>query len=105
MMFGGGLLLVAVVFTVILLLLGSKGCGISKAEGDEVEAVPSAEATEAPTVEPTPTPEPVPSVDISDINSRSGILVRLSDGKVVAEKDADANWHAVAPDPAIRCER
>lgn len=48
MMFGGGLLLVAVVFTVILLLLGSKGCGISKAEGDEVEAVPSAEATEAP---------------------------------------------------------
>ena len=90
MMFGGGLLLVAVVFTVILLLLGSKGCGISKAEGDEVEAVPSAEATEAPTVEPTPTPEPVPSVDISDINSRSGILVRLSDGKVVAEKDADA---------------
>ena len=90
MMFGGGLLLVAVVFTVILLLLGSKGCGISKAEGDEVEAVPSAEATEAPTAEPTPTPEPVPSVDISDINSRSGILVRLSDGKVVAEKDADA---------------
>ena len=49
MMFGGGLLLVAVVFTVILLLLGSKGCGTSKAEGDEVEAVPSAEATEAPT--------------------------------------------------------
>ena len=47
MMFGGGLLLVAVVFTVILLLLGSKGCGISKAEGDEVEAVPSAEATDA----------------------------------------------------------
>lgn len=90
MMFGGGLLLVAVVFTVILLLLGSKGCGTSKAEGDEVEAVPSAEATEAPTTEPTPTPEPVPSVDISDINSRSGILVRLSDGKVVAEKDADA---------------
>lgn len=90
MMFGGGLLLVAVVFTVILLLLGSKGCGISKAEGDEVEAVPSAEATEALTAEPTPTPEPVPSVDISDINSRSGILVRLSDGKVVAEKDADA---------------
>ena len=90
MMFGGGLLLVAVVFTVILLLLGSKGCGTSKAEGDEVEAVPSAEATEAPTAEPTPTPEPVPSVDISDINSRSGILVRLSDGKVVAEKDADA---------------
>ena len=42
MMFGGGLLLVAVVFTVILLLLGSKGCGTSKAEGDEVEAVPSA---------------------------------------------------------------
>ena len=90
MMFGGGLLLVAVVFTVILLLLGSKGCGTSKAEGDEVEAVPSAEATEAPKTEPTPTPEPVPSVDISDINSRSGILVRLSDGKVVAEKDADA---------------
>lgn len=86
MMFGGGLLLVAVVFTVILLLLGSKGCGISKAEGDEVEVVPSAEATETPTVEPTPTPEPVPSVDISDINSRSGIMVRLSDGKVVAEK-------------------
>ena len=80
MMFGGGLLLVAVVFTVILLLLGSKGCGTSKAEGDEVEVVPSAEATEAPTAEPTPTPEPVPSVDISDINSRSGILVRLSDG-------------------------
>ena len=44
MMFGGGLLLVAVVFTVILLLLGSKGCGTSKAEGDEVEAVPSADA-------------------------------------------------------------
>ena len=57
MMFGGGLLLVAVVFTVILLLLGSKGCGTSKAEGDEVEAVPSAEATEAPTAEPTPTQE------------------------------------------------
>ena len=48
MMFGGGLLLVAVVFTVILLLLGSKGCGTSKAEGDEVEAVPSAEATVCP---------------------------------------------------------
>ena len=47
----------AVVFTVILLLLGSKGCGTSKAEGDEVEAVPSAEATEAPTAEPTPTQE------------------------------------------------
>ena len=73
MMFGGGLLLVAVVFTVILLLLGSKGCGISKAEGDEVEAVPSAEATEAPTVEPTPTPEPVPSVDEDhDSSCRSG---------------------------------
>ena len=89
-MFGGGLLLVAVVFTAILLLLSSKGCGPSKAEDGEVEAVPSAEATEEPTAEPTPTAEPVPSVDISDINSQSGILVRLSDGEVVAEKDADA---------------
>lgn len=90
LMFGGGLLLVAVVFTAILLLLSSKGCGPSKAEDGEVEAVPSAEATEEPTAEPTPTAEPVPSVDISDINSQSGILVRLSDGEVVAEKDADA---------------
>lgn len=89
-MFGGGLLLVAVVFTAILLLLSSKGCGPSKAEDGEVEAVPSAEATEEPTAEPTPTAEPVPSVDISDINSQTGILVRLSDGEVVAEKDADA---------------
>ena len=89
-MFGGGLLLVAVVFTAILLLLSSKGCGPSKAEDGEVEAVPSAEATEEPTAEPTPTAEPVPSVDISDINSQSGILVKLFDGEVVAEKDADA---------------
>lgn len=78
LMFGGGLLLVAVVFTAILLLLSSKGCGPSKAGDGEVEAVPSAEATEEPTAEPTPTAEPVPSVDISDINSQSGILVRLS---------------------------
>ncbi len=47
LMFGGGLLLVAVVFTAILLLLSSKGCGPSKAEDGEVEAVPSAEATES----------------------------------------------------------
>ena len=47
-MFGGGLLLVAVVFTAILLLLSSKGCGPSKAEDGEVEAVPSAISTASP---------------------------------------------------------
>lgn len=88
-MFGAGLLLVAVVFTVILLLIGGRGNGKSANDSERQDTKTEAgqEAVETPT--PTPTPEPVPSVDINDINSKSGILVRLSDEEVVAEKDAD----------------
>lgn len=89
LMFGGGLLVVAVVFTAILLWIGSRGRGASGTQEKDAKETPSAEVTQEATATPTPTPEPVPSVDISDINSKSGILVRLSDGEVVAEKDAD----------------
>ncbi|MGN0250431.1 MAG: D-alanyl-D-alanine carboxypeptidase family protein [Oliverpabstia sp.] len=43
------------------------------------------------TPEPTPTEEPavLPTVDLSMINSKSAILLKLTDMSVIAEKDAD----------------
>lgn len=90
LLFCGGLLFVAVIFTAVLLLVSSRGCGTSKTQDGNRKVTPSEVSTQEPTAEPTPTSMPVPAVTISDINSKSGILVRLSDGEVVAEKEADA---------------
>ena len=49
------------------------------------------EDVDTQTSEPTPTEEPevLPTVDLNAINSKSAILLRLSDMSVIAEKDAD----------------
>ena len=89
-----GLLLVGAIFFGILMLFGNKdkantdknpsNTGESQSEElQQEETIP----TETPT--PTPTPEPLPTVDLSSINSKSAILVRLSDMEVAAEKEAD----------------
>lgn len=57
-------------------------------QGNNVEE--SVEVTPTDTPIPTPTPEPLPMVDFSVLDSKSGILVRLEDGAVAVEKDADA---------------
>ena len=84
-MFIVGLLIVgAVWFGILLFLNGRKedSAGEPITSGQENE--PEATGTPVPTETPTPTPEPLPAVDMSGINSTSGILVRLSDGQTVA---------------------
>lgn len=89
-----GLLLVGAIFFGILMLFGNKDkanadknpSDTGKSQSEELqqeESIP----TETPT--PTPTSEPLPTVDLSSINSKSAILVRLSDMEVAAEKEAD----------------
>jgi D-alanyl-D-alanine carboxypeptidase (penicillin-binding protein 5/6) len=101
-MFIVGLLIVAVVWTGILLVLNklqskkkdsgaaapTQQAAVDAAETPEAGETPEAEVTD--TQAATPTPEPLPNVDLSGIDSKSGILVRISDGSVAAEKDADA---------------
>ena len=89
-----GLLVVGVIWLGILLLFGNKEKADSDAESSVAEDSQSEELLKAeeeltPTAVPTPTPEPLPSVDLSAIDSKSAILVRLSDMGVVAEKEAD----------------
>lgn len=89
-MFIVGLLIVgAVWFGILLFLNGRKEDSAREPITSGQENEPEATGTPVPTETPTPTPEPLPAVDMSGINSRSGILVRLSDGQTVAEKDAD----------------
>lgn len=83
-----GLLAVgAIWFGVLLFLNGRKEDAGSKSMTARQEE--ETEPTGTPTPTATPTPEPLPSVDMSGINSQAGILVRLSDGQTVAEKEAD----------------
>ena len=87
-MFIVGLLIVgAVWFGILLFLNGRKEDSAREPITSGQENEPEATGTPVPTE--TPTPEPLPAVDMSGINSTSGILVRLSDGQTVAEKDAD----------------
>lgn len=93
-LFVTGLLVVGAIWLGILLLFGNKekadsDAGSSVAEESQREELLKAEEELTPTAVPTPTPEPLPSVDLSAIDSKSAILVRLSDMGVVAEKEAD----------------
>lgn len=81
-----GLLAVGAIWFGILLFLNGK----KEDSGQKSATVQQEEKTEVtPTPTATPTPEPLPSVDLSGINSQAAILVRLSDGQTVAEKEAD----------------
>lgn len=86
-----GLLLVGVIFSGVLFFLNRSQNKKDQKDGKqtEVEGEPSSEATPTPEDTPTPTPEPLPSVDLSTIDSKSAILIRLTDGQVIAEKEAD----------------
>lgn len=92
LMFLVGFLIVGAVFSGVLFFLNKNQEKSKKendkqteAEGQETEVTPTVTAT--PT--PTPTPEPLPVVDLSAIDSKSAILMRLGDGQVVVEKEAD----------------
>ena len=85
-----GLLAVGAVWLGILLFLNGKKEDAGQKKQTEQQTEEEANVTETPQPTATPTPQPLPSVDMSGINSRSGILIRLSDGQTVAEKDADA---------------
>lgn len=96
LLFVTGLLLVGAIFFGILMLFGNKDKANSdnkssdtgKSQSEELQQTEAEQIpTETPT--PTPTPEPLPSVDLSTIDSKSAILVRLSDMEVAAEKEAD----------------
>lgn len=91
-----GFLVVGAIWFGVLLFLGNKEKQ-EKLSPDDVTAQQNGdenlssaeEPTPEPTEIPTPTPEPLPSVDLSSIDSKSAILVRLSDMEVIAEKEAD----------------
>lgn len=91
-----GLLLVALIWVGVLFLINhfqkdpkktddSKQPAIEEQQS-EVENVQT-DGTDESVV--TPTALPLPSVDLSTMNSKEALLIRLSDGAVVAEKDAD----------------
>ncbi len=86
-----GLLLVGVIFSGVLFFLNRSQNKKDQKDGKqtEVEGEPSSEATPTPEDTLTPTPEPLPSVDLSTIDSKSAILIRLTNGQVIAEKEAD----------------
>lgn len=100
MLFVIGFLVIGAVWFGVLMFLGNKGkrddgksqepgvqadAGENAGDGTQVSGTP--EPTDTP--EPTPTQEPLPTVDLSTIDSKSAILVRLSDMTSVAEKEAD----------------
>lgn len=91
-MFLVGFLLVGLIFSGILFLLNKKQ-GKEKPEekenGKRTEEQVQDTVKNTPTPTPTATPEPAPTVDLSGIDSKAAILVRLLDGQVVAEKEAD----------------
>ena len=96
LLFVTGLLLVGAIFFGILMLFGNKDKANSDKKSSDTgnsqsEELQQTEAEQIPTETPTPTPtpEPLPVVDLSTINSKSAILVRLSDMEVAAEKEAD----------------
>lgn len=85
-----GLILVGVLWTGFLLVIGGNKPDSGREDTQtEKENEETAEVTETPTPTPTPAPEPLPQVSLESIYSKSAILVRLSDGQVVAEKNAD----------------
>ena len=91
-MFLVGFLLVGLIFSGILFLLNKKQ-GKEKPEekenGKRTEEQVQDTVKNTPTPTPTATPEPAPTVDLRGIDSKAAILVRLLDGQVVAEKEAD----------------
>lgn len=90
-----GFIIIGAIWFGVLLFFGNKkddkqGTDPALNSGEDAGQESPAETVEAtPTPTPTPTPEPLPSVELSTIDSKSAILVRLSDMAVVAEKDAD----------------
>lgn len=100
MFFALGLLIVALVFTGILLVIGGKEnkqkTSDAKGEHKETELETELEnelgvgLESESDLDSENSPKPVPALSISDIQSKAGILVRLEDGQVVAEKEADA---------------
>lgn len=103
MLFALDLLIVALMFTGILLVIGGKGkeqkTNDAKGEQKETELESELENELGTGLESENDPDaensqnsskPVPTLSISDIQSKAGILVRLEDGQVVAEKEADA---------------
>lgn len=84
-------------FTIGLLVIGALWFGIllflnkrqGKEETEKQHIAKEVTPTASPTPTATPTPDPLPSVDLSQMDSKSAILMRLSDGQVIAEKDAD----------------
>ncbi|MBS5141874.1 MAG: D-alanyl-D-alanine carboxypeptidase [Firmicutes bacterium] len=91
-MFLVGFLLVGLIFSGILFLLNKKQ-GKEKPEekenGKRTEEQVQDTVKNTLTPTPTATPEPAPTVDLRGIDSKAAILVRLLDGQVVAEKEAD----------------
>ncbi|NCB93515.1 MAG: D-alanyl-D-alanine carboxypeptidase [Clostridia bacterium] len=90
-----GFVVIALIWLGVLIFIGQRQ---KKAQTDtavptQEAQIPEEQTTETPeataTPEPTPTAEPLPTVDLSAMDSKSGILIRLSDGSVVAEKEAD----------------
>lgn len=77
---------------IVLLVIGWKLIASSKENTSDQQGKvteENIEVTPTDTPEPTPTPEPLPVVDFSVLTSKAGILVRMEDGAVVAEKEAD----------------
>lgn len=96
-LFCSTLLVIGLVFLGIL-ILKNRGDDSSEKDQDKTENPVSGEkepGTQMPdpgiTVTPSfaPAEETLPSVDMSVMDSRSGILMRLEDGRVIAEKEAD----------------
>lgn len=82
-------LVIAILLMICLkLFYEDKMGGVEQKQGSGVED--SVMATPSDTPIPTATPEPLPFVDFGVLNSKSGILVRLEDGAVIAQKDPDS---------------
>lgn len=91
-----GFLIIGAIWFGVLLFLGNREKQGEQspdnvtAQQNQDENLPGEEiSAPEPTETSTPTPEPLPGVDLSTIDSKSAILVRLSDMQVIAEKEAD----------------
>lgn len=91
-----GFLIIGAIWFGVLLFFGNKDKEDQKDSPENIRENSEAEVpgvteepVSTPTLTPTPTPKPLPSADLSGIDSKSAILVRLSDMEVVAEKEAD----------------
>lgn len=102
-LFAAGLVVVGLLFLGILLFTDGKeekdrknktenGTVVSQEEdGSKTQQAEEPTPTEeaAPTKEVTPAPQPLPVVDLGAMDSKSAILMRLEDGQVITEKEAD----------------